>query len=360
MKSFNLLRIGLTALALPAFAIARGADLKIGDPAPRLKTARWLKGTPVPKFEKGKVYVLEFWATWCGPCKAAMPHLSQVAKKFAGKATIIGVNIWEDLHAEPGQNLDAKVDRFMKGVGGSTMAYNVCASSKDGYMTKNWMAAAGQGGIPATFVVDQNSRIAWIGHPVNLEEPLSKIVNGTFDAKAFAADFEKRRQESDAREKAYAEAMAPIKAAMEKKDYAEAAAAADRAMEKDPPMRMAYAISKFEALMHDPEKAYAEALRVRDDWDQAYMAAQQFVMKDALDSKFYQYAVDLGQERLRQKPEDKVKLSLVAKAYAQLKNYAKAVEYQTQFLDWAKTMNIDPTNLKDITDELEKYKSAKP
>ena len=68
--------------------------LQIGDDAPGLQYSKWVKGTPVTSFEKDRMYVLEFWATWCGPCKAAMPHLSELAKKYEDKATFMGVNIW--------------------------------------------------------------------------------------------------------------------------------------------------------------------------------------------------------------------------------------------------------------------------
>lgn len=57
-------------------------QLALGSPAPPLYIQSWLKGEPVNQLEKGKVYVVEFWATWCGPCIAGMPHLSEVAEKF--------------------------------------------------------------------------------------------------------------------------------------------------------------------------------------------------------------------------------------------------------------------------------------
>ena len=46
---------------------ARAADepaLRVGDPAPSLQVAEWIKGQPVSAFEAGKVYLVEFWATW--------------------------------------------------------------------------------------------------------------------------------------------------------------------------------------------------------------------------------------------------------------------------------------------------------
>src|SRR5215210_230171 len=82
--------------AAAAPATQPGPTLKWGDTAPPLKVSKWLKGTPVERFEPGKTYVVEFWATWCGPCKAAMPHLSELAKKYEGKATFIGVDVWEN------------------------------------------------------------------------------------------------------------------------------------------------------------------------------------------------------------------------------------------------------------------------
>src|ERR1035437_10923503 len=71
------------------------ARFNIGDPAPPLRVKEWIKGTPVKSFEKGKVYVVEFWATWCSPCILAMPHLSVLAREYKDKVTILGIDVME-------------------------------------------------------------------------------------------------------------------------------------------------------------------------------------------------------------------------------------------------------------------------
>ena len=153
-------------------------DLMVGDPAPALAIGEWVKGDPVTKFEPGSVYVVEFWATWCGPCIHGMPHLSGLQEKFAGDGvTVIGVNIW-DKPANVAPFLHNNVKMHGK-TGDEVMRYTVAIEKKDdpadeneGVMAKTWMRAAGRRGIPSAFIVDQNQRVAWIGHPAGMDGAL--------------------------------------------------------------------------------------------------------------------------------------------------------------------------------------------
>jgi len=160
---------------------AAAPTLKMGDAAPELKIGQWLKGDPVTLDDKG-TFIVECWATWCGPCIAAFPHLSELAKANEGKVKVIGVNVWERKKPE-------EVKAFVEAQG-DKMSYHVAAEA-DGSVAKDWLKAAGKNGIPCAFVVTKG-KVAWIGHPAALNQPLlTSIVGGTFDMAAFAKAQEK-------------------------------------------------------------------------------------------------------------------------------------------------------------------------
>ena len=64
-----------------------------GKPAPKLALKGWINSKPLTLENlKGKIVVLDFWATWCGPCLAAIPHTNEMMEHYANKGVVfIGV-----------------------------------------------------------------------------------------------------------------------------------------------------------------------------------------------------------------------------------------------------------------------------
>src|SRR5262249_13683881 len=152
--------------------------LKVGDAAPKLQTGKWVQGEPVKQFEKGKAYIVEFWATWCGPCRTSIPHLNETWQKYKDKNLLV---IGQDCSRRDKE----LVESFIKEMG-DKMTYRVALDDKDGSkegkMADAWMNAAGQDGIPTAFLVDTQGKLAWIGHPMELKEStIDEVLAGKFD-----------------------------------------------------------------------------------------------------------------------------------------------------------------------------------
>jgi thiol-disulfide isomerase/thioredoxin len=161
-------------LLLLLSATLSAAGLKIGDPAPATRPETMLQGEAVKDFQKGEVYVFECWASWCGPCIAAIPHLNELHKQMGKKGVVItGVNVWE---SERDAASAQRAKDFLKAQG-DKMSYRVALGGKA--FIKDWLEAAEVNGIPHAFVVAEG-KIAWTGHPAQLTaEMLGDILTGT-------------------------------------------------------------------------------------------------------------------------------------------------------------------------------------
>jgi len=159
---------------------AAESTLKVGDPAPKLQPGKWVQGEPVKEFEAGKAYIVEFWATWCPPCRESIPHLNEIHKKYQDKGLVV---IGQDC-AERDESLVAPFVKKMD----SKMTYRVALDDKQGgkagKMAETWMSAAGRSSIPTAFLVNTKGVIAWIGHPMELED---KQIEAALGIKSTAA-----------------------------------------------------------------------------------------------------------------------------------------------------------------------------
>jgi thiol-disulfide isomerase/thioredoxin len=147
--------------------------LKAGDKAPPIVIASWLRGEPVKQFEPGKVYVVEFWASWCPPCREAIPHLTEIAK--ANKNVVVmGIAASERRDVDGSDRRLEKLKSFVQKQG-SKLGYRI-GFDPDRSTGKPWMEAAGQTQILTAFIVGGDGKIAWIGHPIDIAEPLATAV----------------------------------------------------------------------------------------------------------------------------------------------------------------------------------------
>ena len=133
-------------------------------------------------FEKGKIYVVDFWATWCGPCQAAIPHLTRLAKEHAGEVEILGISILETQDSPEDREYIKRVRRFVAKMG-DRMGYRVAVDTPDKQMHRTWFKPADTAGIPTAYIIDRKGLVAWvgIGAPEDIERILKEVISGTFD-----------------------------------------------------------------------------------------------------------------------------------------------------------------------------------
>ena len=203
-KRFSQWSLGLATIGciLAGASMTSAQDLTIGSKAPKLDIEHWVsngngKFKPVKEFETGKVYVVEFWATWCGPCVMSMPHLAATQEKYAEKGVqLISVSD-EDLETVEGflkrQVKNADKDDTENTYGKLTSVYCL-TTDPDKSVNADYMEAAGQNGIPTCFIVGKSGQIEWIGHPMEMDEPLEKVVGDSWDRATYLAKFKKDQQ----------------------------------------------------------------------------------------------------------------------------------------------------------------------
>jgi len=110
---------------------------------------------------KGKVVLVDMWATWCGPCRAMMPHTEEIAKKFKGRLVVVGSHVSSGFSKE-------KVEGYVKENGFSFSFYK----------SAGWDGDVGfDGGIPFLYVIDKKGSVVYGGrNPTKVEEAIAAAI----------------------------------------------------------------------------------------------------------------------------------------------------------------------------------------
>ena len=244
----------------PADEPSPTVQLTIGDAAPPISIAKWIQGEPIEAFTSDKVFVVEFWATWCGPCLAGMPHIASLQTEYGDKVKFIGVSAEEEDVVTEFMGQESRDGKLWSEV----LTYTI-ALDEDRQTNAAYMKAAGQNGIPCAFIVGKSGNVEWIGHPAAIDDVLKQVVDGTWDLTA-ARNALLAEQEAD---KVMQEIGPKINAALQSGDFKSAVALIDQLIEKFPENGQ-FKQARFEFLLKgemfdEANKAAEEMMKASND-----------------------------------------------------------------------------------------------
>ena len=147
--------------------------LKVGIAAPNFTVDAWGGSKKQLTDYRGKILVLDFWATWCGPCQASMPHLERVYKAVKNKGVaVLGVCTWDD-KGEYAKWVPENKSKYTFPV-----AFDPAGHAADKSIASSLYNVSG---IPTTYIIDKNGNVAaaFIGYDgekdKRLEAALKKL-----------------------------------------------------------------------------------------------------------------------------------------------------------------------------------------
>lgn len=142
-------------------------ELVVGKMAPNINITDYIFNTPSDKNFKNKFILLEFWATWCGPCLEEVPRLNKFQEKFKSKKDFVFISITNE-----------KPDKVLRTL--KRIPFNsIVVSDQTGKTFKNFIEDKdGSYSIPKTILIDNKGIVKWIGSPYDLNDLiLDKFIN---------------------------------------------------------------------------------------------------------------------------------------------------------------------------------------
>ncbi|MDT5059748.1 MAG: hypothetical protein QOH63_207 [Acidobacteriota bacterium] len=156
----------------------RAAQLTlIEGEAPAISVAEWVNGRPMMLADlRGRVVLLEFWATWCQPCREMFPKLKSLHEKFAGRGLeIIALTRFYMSHPGAADSRAQELELIRRAVAEYDLEFRVGVMEDE-----RAQEIYGATGLPTLFIIDRQGLARWAGH-VNEDAELEILLERFLD-----------------------------------------------------------------------------------------------------------------------------------------------------------------------------------
>jgi len=169
MHNANVMKLLPTAAFVAAavlLPVAPASATEVGDAAPMF-TLPAARGDPVALDKlRGKVVYVDFWASWCGPCRRSFPWMNEMQQKYGGKGfTVVGVNV---------DKKRGDADRFLaQNPANFTVVFDEAGATPSAYAVK---------GMPSSYLVDGKGNVVYVErgfldeHKAEIEQRIAALV----------------------------------------------------------------------------------------------------------------------------------------------------------------------------------------